>query len=310
MPLDKMKENPTVSVIINCYNGEEFLRETIDSVINQTYSNWELIFWDNQSTDSSAEIIKSYQDDRIRYFYAPTHTPLGEARNYAIDNAKGDYLTFLDSDDVWMSDFLKYGTDCLDNNPQLVGYYSNRYVIKNGTSTIGNDEISGIRTIDNIIENYKIDVSACLLRLNIIKLNDIHVNSTYQMIEDYDFFIKVAVHGNFFYDNKPLMSFRVHFSETYRKREKWYYEYCSFRSFAELLYKDGIVNNKSLEAVDRKIVESKLGALIVENRRMDYLSHFLCHINVLYKYWKQFLLYMLFGRDRFIRIMNRRLSKI
>ena len=83
-----------ISIIINCFNGEKFLRETIDSVVNQTYTNWEIIFWDNQSTDSTAEIVQSYKDNRIRYFYAPNHTPLGEARNLAMKEARGDYIGF------------------------------------------------------------------------------------------------------------------------------------------------------------------------------------------------------------------------
>nr|MCH9813328.1 glycosyltransferase [Campylobacterota bacterium] len=74
---------PLVSVVINCYNSDTYLKEAIESVFNQTYQNWEIIFWDNQSTDRSAEIIKSYNDNRIKYFYAPVHTPLGEARNLA-----------------------------------------------------------------------------------------------------------------------------------------------------------------------------------------------------------------------------------
>ena len=56
-----MSEKPLVSIIINCFNGEKYLRNAIDSVIEQTYKNWEIIFWDNQSTDKSAEIFKSYQ---------------------------------------------------------------------------------------------------------------------------------------------------------------------------------------------------------------------------------------------------------
>ena len=61
---------------MNCYNGEKYLREAIDSVLAQTYENWELIFWDNQSADDSASVINSYNDDRIRYFYAKNHTNL------------------------------------------------------------------------------------------------------------------------------------------------------------------------------------------------------------------------------------------
>ena len=64
-------EEPLVSILMNCFNGEKFLREAVDSVLAQTYQNWEVIFWDNQSTDKSAEIFKSYSDPRLKYFYAP-----------------------------------------------------------------------------------------------------------------------------------------------------------------------------------------------------------------------------------------------
>ena len=61
-----MPENHLVSIIMNCYNGEKYLREALDSVLAQTYDNWELIFWDNRSTDNSANIVHSYNDDRDR----------------------------------------------------------------------------------------------------------------------------------------------------------------------------------------------------------------------------------------------------
>lgn len=97
-----MKEfQPLVSVIINCFNGETYLREAIDSVITQTYTNWEIIFWDNQSTDSTKEIVHRYNDTRIKYYYAECHTALGEARNLGVEKATGEYINFLDADDVW-----------------------------------------------------------------------------------------------------------------------------------------------------------------------------------------------------------------
>ena len=69
-----MEDKPLVSIIVNCYNGEKYLRETIDSILNQTYHNYEVIFWDNQSTDSTASIIKSYKNERFNFYYAPKHT--------------------------------------------------------------------------------------------------------------------------------------------------------------------------------------------------------------------------------------------
>lgn len=97
----------TVSIIMNCYNGEAFLRSALDSVIKQTFKKWEVVFWDNQSTDRSAEIVRSYSDERIRYFCAPQHAPLYEARNYAIDQAKGEFIAFLDVDDWWAPNKLE-----------------------------------------------------------------------------------------------------------------------------------------------------------------------------------------------------------
>jgi len=84
-----MKENPLVTVVMNCYNGEKYLQKAIESVLSQTYSNWEIIFWDNQSHDKSAEIFKSYKDRRFKYFLAPKHTVRYEARNYAISKSSG-----------------------------------------------------------------------------------------------------------------------------------------------------------------------------------------------------------------------------
>lgn len=93
---------PLVSIIINVRNGAAFLREAIDSVLAQTFADWELILWDDCSTDNSARIIGEYRDPRFRYFLSSDDTPLGEARNRAIGEAKGEWLAFLDQDDVWL----------------------------------------------------------------------------------------------------------------------------------------------------------------------------------------------------------------
>jgi glycosyltransferase involved in cell wall biosynthesis len=104
--MKKNKFSPLVSVIMNCYNGAKYLDESIQSVISQTYDNWELIFWDNRSEDKSSEIFKKYQDKRFKYFYANKHATLYKARNLAIEKSKGDFIAFLDTDDTWSKDKL------------------------------------------------------------------------------------------------------------------------------------------------------------------------------------------------------------
>ena len=69
-----MIDQPLVSILMNCFNGEIFLREAIESVLKQSYKNWELIFWDNKSTDKSIQIASSYKDERIRIFRNQKHT--------------------------------------------------------------------------------------------------------------------------------------------------------------------------------------------------------------------------------------------
>ncbi len=93
---------PPVSVIMNVRNGAAFLRESLDSVMAQTFTDWELIAWDDRSTDASAQIVSEYRDPRIRYYLSPEDTPLGRARDAAIRQATGQWLAFLDQDDVWL----------------------------------------------------------------------------------------------------------------------------------------------------------------------------------------------------------------
>ena len=79
-----------------------YLKESLNSILEQTYRNWELIFWDNQSTDNSAKIFNSYNDHRMKYFLAPEHTNLGGARARAYSFLSGEFFTVLDTDDLWL----------------------------------------------------------------------------------------------------------------------------------------------------------------------------------------------------------------
>ena len=126
--MKSITRQPLVSIIMNCYNGKKFLREAIDSVIAQTYTHWEIIFWDNQSTDGSADILKSYDDPRLRYFYAPKHTFLYEARNYAINESCGDLIAFLDVDDWWAPEKLEKQVPLFEN-PEVGIVCSNYWLV-------------------------------------------------------------------------------------------------------------------------------------------------------------------------------------
>ncbi len=96
---------PTVSVLMNCLNGEKYLTEALDSVFAQTYQDFEVVFWDDASTDGSARIAKSY-GRKLRYFRGLGDMPLGYSRNCGLEKARGEFLAILDCDDWWRTTHL------------------------------------------------------------------------------------------------------------------------------------------------------------------------------------------------------------
>jgi glycosyltransferase involved in cell wall biosynthesis len=105
---------------MNCHNGEKYLREAIDSVYNQSYKNWEIIFWDNASTDESGKIAKSY-DNKLKYFYTQELSLLGRARGLAAEQVRGEYLAFLDCDDLWCGDKLEKQIRIFEDSEESLG---------------------------------------------------------------------------------------------------------------------------------------------------------------------------------------------
>lgn len=118
-------QNPTISIVTPCYNGQSTISNTIESVRNQIFSDWEMIIVDDCSTDDSADIIQYYntKDSRIKYF--KTKQPSGSPslpRNLGIDKATGKYIALLDADDIWMPDKLQKEVEFLENNGYDLAY--------------------------------------------------------------------------------------------------------------------------------------------------------------------------------------------
>jgi len=116
---------PNISVIVNCFNGEQYLREAIDSIYAQTYSNWEIIFWDNASSDNSSRIANSY-DKKLKYYRSDKNTKLGEARVNALEKALGDYVAFLDVDDILLPYMLEEQLNIFNNSTEALGFVYGR----------------------------------------------------------------------------------------------------------------------------------------------------------------------------------------
>ena len=206
-------EKPLVSVIINCFNGEKYLREALDSVITQTYKNWEIIFWDNQSTDKSAEIFKSYKDNRLKYYYASSHADiLYEARNYALKKANGDFIAFLDVDDWWLPNKLEKQIP-LFNDPDVGLVYGNLWRLfekKNKKEIYRKKILPTGMILDELLHDYVIGSPTYVIRRKSLESLDYHFNKRFHIIGDFDLNIRLAVKWKIDCVQDPVATLRIH----------------------------------------------------------------------------------------------------
>ena len=114
---------------MNCHNCRDFLKDSLNSVVNQTYDNWELIFLDNCSSDDSKNILLNLKDNRVKYFKTDKFFTLGKARKLAWKQCNGEYVAFLDSDDISKSFRLKEQINFFQNHKNIAVYGSGIEVI-------------------------------------------------------------------------------------------------------------------------------------------------------------------------------------
>lgn len=127
---------PLVSIITPCYNAQDFIARTIESVLNQTYQNWEMIIVDDLSIDKSLEILSKYalNESRVKIIKNDVNQGVGKSRNFAIHKAKGKYIAFLDSDDVWLSHKLEKQVKFMLKYAVTISYSSYLTIDENGIS--------------------------------------------------------------------------------------------------------------------------------------------------------------------------------
>jgi glycosyltransferase involved in cell wall biosynthesis len=204
--------NPLVSIIMNCYNGEKYLREAIDSVINQTYDNWELVFWDNQSEDKSKEIFETYHDDRMKYFYAPKRTNLSKARNLAISETNGELIAFLDVDDYWSNDKLDLQLDGISSDFDI-GFSCGNYLIKNEgenkESLAFSNTLPNGMVFDSLLKKYSVGLVTLMIKKECVDLLG-SFNTKHHIIGDFDLVMRLSKHYKMISIQQPIATYRIH----------------------------------------------------------------------------------------------------
>jgi len=207
-----MKINQKVSIIINCKNGDKTLFDAINSVVLQTYSRWELILFDNNSKDRSINIAKSFKDKRIKIFKNNKSMKLGVSRFYAFKKATGDYLCFLDTDDIWLPDKLMHQLKFFRNR-DVGAVYTNSIFFNNKKSFIlyKNRQVSGY-IFRNLLNKYHISFDTIIFKISFLENNNIQIDKKFNVIHDLDLILRLSKECKIIYCPKVLSKWRM--SET------------------------------------------------------------------------------------------------
>lgn len=200
---------------MNCLNGERYLREALDSVYAQTYQDWVVIFWDNLSTDRSADIASSY-DERVQYHPSDVALPLGAARNRALSCVKTDYIAFLDTDDYWSSNKLEEQVSQLDKNPELGLIYSDVLYLREDSNqaarhfdVIPKNQPRG-EIFGYLLEYNPISMPSVMLRTKALQAQPQWFDERFEIYPDYDLFRRIAHDWECDRLDQPLAFYRLH----------------------------------------------------------------------------------------------------
>lgn len=218
-----------VSIIMTCHNGERFLDKAVSSIMNQTYESWEIIFIDNNSSDKSKNILLSYDDKRIKYFKLNKTINLGSVRNYALNKCSGEFISFLDVDDIWSKLKLEKQVSKLINEQNIDVLYSNFYELKNSLQNKIKKKLYKGYCKDKIIISYLNNspltawVTLMIRRSAIDKL-EYFFDKNLHIISDFDFIIRLSKFSYFDYLDDYLCDYRVHDYNESKKTNKTIFE--------------------------------------------------------------------------------------
>lgn len=221
-----------ISIITASYNYANYIAETIQSVINQTYSDWELIIVDDCSSDNSVEVINSFKDERIRFFVNDKNLGLKETLKRGIQEATGDWVAFLESDDLWMPNCLQKKADVIKNYPNIALVFNdvetfgeasanrekNELLFKKSAEYLKNKEYPRNMFYDLGVMNRILTFSTVIVKKE--ELMKCDFDTPIDKFLDWWLFIHLARNNQFYYIPEKLTKWRIHTASYINKKNE------------------------------------------------------------------------------------------
>jgi len=274
-----VKPCPLVSIIMNCYDSARYLTEAIDSVLAQTFSDWEIIFFDNCSNDNSAAIALGYDEERLKYFRGEKTVPLGHARNLAIEKARGKYIAFLDCDDRWCASKLQVQANVLEADANLGAVFSDALFFGNGSKTFRTFPVHKPKQgmiFRDLLRRYVLPMPTIVVRREALDHIGGWFDERFNMVEDADLFMRLAYYYPIAYVDDVLAHRRMHAAswtsmkkELFPKEEEMLLEkFSSLWPSFELDYTEEITHMKAIIQYQYAVLDWEKGNNVQARRRM------------------------------------------
>ena len=212
-----MKKNtdsklPLVSVIVNCYNGEKFLRKCIESILYSSYQKFEIIFYDNASTDNSIKIVEHFQSKKITIIKRTNNINLGGARAEAVNKSNGELICFLDVDDLIESDAIEYYVECYKDYKFDILYGGVQYIDVNEKNINKYTPKNNLCVkLDQLLRNFDVNVPSMCISRKVITSYKINFDNKIKCCEEFDIVAQLAAfQGKIISVGKIFSKYRIH----------------------------------------------------------------------------------------------------
>jgi len=216
---------PEFSIIVNCLNGEQFLKRSLNSIFNQTYEDWEVIFFDNNSSDSSADIAKSY-GSKIKYYKAKETHSLGKARDMAVDLAKGKFIAYLDVDDLWQKNKLDIQRSLFNDSIDFV--YTNTLITdddNNSFPLFNYSKPARGQIFDDLLKNDFIPTSSISIKRESLSKLKNRYDHKLTLECDRDFILRLSMVGKCDYTDECMTERFLHDTNTiFQEKDASFFE--------------------------------------------------------------------------------------
>lgn len=209
---------PKITVLMPVYNCELYIKEAIDSILNQTFTDFEFLIIDDASTDETVSVIKEYKDSRIKLIEKPVNTGYTNSLNYGLKEAKGEYIARMDGDDISLPERFAKQVAFLDSNPDVILCGTLYQII--GTDKICNHPLTHEEIKVKLISGCYIAHPTVMFRKVTFYFYNLEYDPNMEPAEDYDLWTRIVFLGEMANIGEVLLYYRVHSQQTSKARSE------------------------------------------------------------------------------------------